>query len=142
MDPVSLSLMASVGGSLASGLTGMAAAQGEKKRAEINSYVGRTRAIQSDTTARQGLEGELGSFRAALGANHQKPGVGTLEMVQELRDTRDRERRITVGNKMSEAADWRMAGKNAAAKGTGALVGGLIKAGPSLFSLYNYKGGG
>lgn len=142
MDPVTLSLAASAGSALVGGMAGKAEAEGEKQRAQINSYIGRTRAMQTDTTARQGLESELGSMRAALGANQQAPGVGTLEMVQELRDTRDRERRIGVGSKMQEAADWRMQGKNASARGRNAMLGGIVKAGPSLFDLYDYKRSG
>ena len=139
MDPVTISLIASAGSAIAGGMANKAAAEGEKKRAEINSFVGRTRALQTDTTSRQGLESELGSMRAVMGANGQTPGVGTLEMVQELRNTRDRERRINVGSKMTEAADWRMAGKNADTRGNNAMMSGLIKAGPSLFDLHQYK---
>lgn len=139
MDPVTLAYATSAGSALAGGMAGKAAADGEAQRARINSYIGRTRAMQTDTTARQGLESELGTMRAALGANQQAPGVGTLEMVQELRGTRDRERRIGVGSKMQEAADWRMQGKNASARGKNAMIGGFVNAGPSLFDLYGHE---
>jgi len=138
-DPASMALALKAGSAAATGISGFAAAKGEQERAKVNSFIGRTRALQTDTTAREGLEGELGNLRAVLGANEQKAGVGTLAMVDELRSVRDRDRRIQFGARMSEAADWRMAGKNAGAKATGSLVGGMIKAGPSLFDLYDLK---
>lgn len=138
-DPVSAALILSAGSSVAGGISGYQKAKGEQERAQINSYIGRTRALQTDTVARQSLEDDLGSLRATLGANNQRPGVGTLEMVNELRTVRDRERRINVGNRNAEAADWRLAGANAGRAATGALVGGIIGAGPDLFDLYQYK---
>lgn len=138
-DPVTLGLALQAGSAVSAGVSGFTAAKGEQERAKVNSFIGRTRAIQTDTAAREGLEGELGTLRAALGANEQKAGVGTLAMVDELRSVRDRDRRIQVGARMSEAADWRMAGANAGNKATGALIGGAIKAGPSLFDLHELK---
>lgn len=139
MDPVSGSLFLKAATGVASGAASWAKSRGEKERAEINAFTGRTRAIQSDTASRQGLESELGSMRAVMGANGQAPSVGTFEMVNELRSTRNRARRIEFGNRMSEAADWKMAGKNASAAGRWGFAGGLAKAGPSLFDLYEYK---
>jgi hypothetical protein len=129
----------SVGGSLVSGVAGYQAAQAEKERAKVNAYIGRTRAMQTDVSARQGMESELGTMRSALAANMQKQNVGTAEVFNELRTVRGRERRIEVGNRMAEAADWKMAAKNASAAGTGKLLGGLIKAGPGIFDLYQLK---
>lgn len=125
--------------SVATGIAGYQAAKGEQERAKINAYIGRTRALQTDVSARQGLESELGSMRAVMGANQQRPGVGTMAMINELREVRGRERRINVGNRMSEAADWKLAASNAGTAARGALVGGFIKAGPSLFDLYQYN---
>lgn len=138
---VTMALGAQAGSSIFGGLAGAAEAKGEKKRAEINSYIGRTRAIQTDTEARQGLNDELATMRATFAANSQKPGVGTLAIFNELRKQRGRERRIEVGNRMAEVADWKMQGKNAQAKATGSLWGGVIGAGPSLFHLYEHKKG-
>lgn len=138
-DPVTLGLTLSAASAGAQGIAGYQAAQGEKERAEINSFVGRTRAMQTDTTARQGLESELGTFRAAMGANGQQAGVGTMEMVNELRTTRNRERRIQVGARMQESYDASLQAKNAGAAGRGALLSGALKAGPSLFDLYDYN---
>lgn len=141
MDPVSGALMAQAAGPIFGGIAGSAEAKGEKKRAEINAYIGRTRAMQADTDAREGLESELGTMRAAMAQNGQRQNVGTMALFSELRRVRGRERRIEYGNRMSEVADWKMAGKNAKAKASGALMGGLIKAGPSMFSLYDYSKG-
>ena len=138
-DPVTLALGAQAGSSIFGGLAGAAEAKGEKKRAEINAYIGRTRAIQTDTDARVGLNDELATMRAALASNGQKQNVGTMALFDELRKQRGRERRVEVGNRMSEVADWKMAGKNASAKASSAMLGGVLKAGPSLFDLYQYK---
>lgn len=136
MDPASLALMVSATSGVASGIAGMQAAEGEAERARINSYIARTRSMQTDTTSREGLEDELASMRAALGGGQQRPGVGTMEIVSELRRIRNRERRIDVGNHRSEAADWRLRGRNARAEGRAALIGGIARAGPSMFDLY------
>jgi len=138
-DPITLALGAQAGSSIFDGLAGSAEAKGEKQRAEINAYIGRTRAIQSDTDARVGLNDELSTMRAALAANGQKQNTGTMALFDELRRQRGRERRVEYGNHMAEVADWKMAGKNAGAKAKAAMFGGLIKAGSSLFDLYNYK---
>lgn len=140
-DPVTMAFVAQGGSSIFGGLAGAAEAKGEKQRAETNAYIGRTRAIQTDTEARQGLNDELASMRATFAANSQKPGVGTLAIFNELRKQRGRERRIEVGNRMAEVADWKMAGKNAQAKASASVMGGIIGAGPSMFDLYQYKKG-
>lgn len=78
-------------------------------------------------------------MRNVMGANQQAPGVGTFEVMNELRETRNRERRVNVGNRNSEAASQRMQAKAAGQAGMMALIGGGLKAGPSLFDLYDYK---
>lgn len=139
MDPVTASFALKAGSAAASGLAGFGQARAEKKQAEINAFIGRTRAIQTDTESRRGLGSELGTMRNVMGANQQAPGVGTFEMMQELRETRNRERRINVGNRNAESAGFRMQGKAAGSRAIGALIGGGIKAGPSLFDMYQYK---
>lgn len=136
MEPATAALAIQAGTAIAGGLSGRAEAKGEQKKAEINSYIGRTRAIQTGRAELDNLNSDLGTLRAAMGANQQSMNVGTLAFVDELRKTRDRERRINVGNRNAEAADYRMAGKNAEAKGKRALIGGALKAGPSMFDLY------
>ena len=142
MGITALALGAQAGGPIVSGMAGAAQAKGEKQRAEINAYIGRTRANQADTDARLGLEDELSTLRATMAANGQRPGGGTMDIFNELRRTRGRERRVEVGNRMAEAADWKMAAKNAGNAATGSLIGGLFKAGPSLFDLYQLKKAG
>ena len=143
MDPVSGSvagaLLTKAAIPIAQGFAGFAQAKGEKERAEANAYIGRTRAIQTDTYAREGLNSEMASIRAALGANGQRPGVGTLAMMDELRRVRDSERRIQFGNRMSEAADWRRQAQNAGGQAFGSLAGGFLRAGPSLFTYQHYR---
>lgn len=135
---VPLTIATKAGSSIFGGLAGASDAKGEKQRAEANAYIARTRAIQTDTEARQGLNDELASMRATFAANQQRPGVGTLEIFNELRKQRSRERRIDVGNRMAEAADWKMAAKNADAKASEAMIGGVIETAPSLFDLHDF----
>jgi len=132
-------LAASAIGSVAQGMSASGQAKAQQEQAQINAYIARTRALQTDTDAKKGLDSELGEFRSALGANQQAPGVGTLEILRELRDVRGRERRISVGNRMSEAADFRMTANAAGSRGRSAMLGGFINAGPSLFSLYEAR---
>ena len=129
----------SAGSGIASGIAGFSQARGAKKQADINAYIGRTRALQTDVAARQGMESEFGTMRSVFAANQQRPNVSTMEVFNELRSVRDRERRIEFGNRMAEAADWKMRARNEGAGGTGALLGGFIKAGPSSFDLYQLK---
>ncbi len=132
-------LIAAAVSPVAQGIAGYQQAQGEKQRAETNAYIGRTRAVQTNVNAREGLNEELATMRATFATNAQKPGVGTMEVFDELRRVRSRERRVEFGNQMAQAADWKMAAKNAGAAGSSALLGGFLKAGPSLFDLYEYN---
>lgn len=129
-------LAASASSSILGGMSARSAAQAEKRQAEANAYIGRTRAIQTDTAARESLSSELGNMRAVLGANQQGTNVGTFEMFQELRSVRDRERRVEVGNRMQEVYDFQTAGRNAQAQGNAAMLSGLAGSAQSLFSLY------
>lgn len=139
MDPVSASFLLKAGTAAASGASAFGAAKGQQQAAEQNAYIGRTRAIQTDASARAGLNQELGEIRNVFGANGQAAGVGTLEVVNELRSMRDRERSVNVGNRNAEAASARMQASNAKSAATRGLIGGAINAGPSLFDLYQYK---
>ena len=123
------------------GLAGMSQAQGEKQAAQINSYIGRTRAMQTDVSAREGLSSELATIRSTLASNGQRMNVGTQEVMGELRSVRSRERRIEFGNQMQASADFRTEAKNAGRAGGFALAGGLLKAGPSLFDLNQLRKG-
>lgn len=123
----------------ATGITGYQAAKGEQLRADVNSYIGRTRAIQTGEAAGRNLNSELAQVRTALGANQQRPNVGVFEVLNEIRTTRDRDRRIEVGNRMSEAADWRIQSQNAKSAARGSLWQGIGKAAPSIFDLYQLR---
>lgn len=138
-DPVTTTLALQAVSAGASGLAGYGEAQGVKNQAEINSYIGKTRAIQTDTANREGLNDELATLRATLAANGQRMNVGTGEITSELRKVRSRERRVDVANRNQESADYRMQAANAGAAGFGSLLGGLIKAGPDLYSLYDLR---
>jgi hypothetical protein len=97
--------------------------------------------MQADTVARQGLNDELGSMRAVFGANQDQPTVGSLEVMNELRRTRERERRITYGGNMQQAYDQRLAAANSRYGGRMALLGGVVKSAGSMFDLYQYNQG-
>lgn len=142
MEPSTTAALAfKAGGTLLKGLGARQEAAAEQEAAQINSFIGRTRAIQTDTAAREGLSDELGNMRAVLGANGQRAGVGTFEMFRELRDIRNRERRVEVGNRNQEASDFNMAARNAGARKRMALpmaIGsqGFAQPAFSLFDLY------
>lgn len=139
MDPVTAGIVLKGGSAIAGGLSSASEAKSQKRAAEINSYIGRTRAIQTDTAAREGLDSELATMRATLAANNQKAGVGTLEVFKELRDVRGRERRVEVANRNQESADYKTQAKSYGTVAKNATIGGFIKAGPSLFDFYERK---
>lgn len=126
-------------GTVFSGASALSAAKAEKQKSEINAYIGRTRAMESDTVAREGLTSELGSMRSALAANGQRPNVGTFAAMRELRQTRNRERRIEFGNDMQTVADFRTRGRNAMSAGRAKFASSILSAGPSLFDLYEMR---
>ena len=136
-----LALGAQAASGLMGGIAAFQGAQAEKEAAEVNSYIGRTRAMQTDISHMRGLAGELAEMRSVFGANQQRPNVGTFEVYRELRDARARERRIDFGNRMQESADFRTAARNAGAQARMALPMGLMRAAPSLFSLYDLRAG-
>jgi len=119
------------------GIGAASAAAGQKQDAKINAFIGKTRAIQTDTTAREGLNSELATIRSTLSANGQGMNVGTNELFKELRGVRGRERRIEFGNEMANSAAYSR--QAAAIKPGMELAGGLLKAGPSLFDLYELR---
>jgi hypothetical protein len=126
------------GSALLKGRAGRAVAAGEKERAETNAYIGRTRAIQTSAEMSADLNSELASMRAVFAANQQRPGVGTFEVMKELRDVRSRERRIAYGNEMAGVYDAQMEARNAKARGRAAMLGGIAEAAGPAFDLYNY----
>ena len=117
----------------------MQGAKAEKAQAERNAFIGRTRALQTDAASREGMNDELATMRATLAANGQ-PG-GAMEIMRALRETRGRERQVEYGNRMQEASDWRMQGRNALAGGRAKAATLLPDAGLSLFKIWEMRPG-
>lgn len=140
MDPATAALVMQGTSAVMGGMSARAEAKGQQQQARINAYEARTRAMQQDTSERQGLGGELAAYRSVMASNGQAPGTGTLDVMRELREARGRERRINVGNRMSEMFDFERRGENAASKGRWGLLTGFAKAGPSMFDLYQMHG--
>ncbi|QDP64844.1 MAG: hypothetical protein Unbinned5081contig1001_1 [Prokaryotic dsDNA virus sp.] len=115
------------GAAVAGGVSSLVAAKNEKRRSEINAYVGETRAIQTGTVARQNLESELGMYRNVLNSGG---GIDSADydLLDDIRTIRGRERRINVQNEKTQANDWRMQGNNAMARGWGGFFSGVGKA--------------
>lgn len=139
MNPAVGSFALQAGSGLLEGMAGRRAAMAEKQRADNNAFIGRTRAIQTSTAMREDLNSELGTMRAVMATNGQRPNVGTFEMMRELRDVRSRERRIAYGNEMMGVYDQQMASRNAQDAGRAAMIGGITKAAGPLMDLYSYK---
>jgi hypothetical protein len=136
-----LALGAQAGSAVLGGLGGRAEAKAQKQQAEINAYIGKTRAIQTDTAAREGLSAELANFRTVMAANGQRAGVGTFEVMQQVRDVSGRERRVEFANRNQEASAYKMQAAAAGAAGRNAMIGGFARALPSLFDMYELKKG-
>lgn len=131
---------AQAGTAILGGLGARQEAKAQQQQAEINAYIGKTRAMQTDTAAREGLSAELANFRTVMAANAQKAGVGTLKVMQDLRDVRGRERRVDVANRNQEASGYKMQAQAYAAQGRNAMITGIGKAVPSLYDMYQLRG--
>lgn len=127
---------------IAGGMADRAESKATEEQARINSYIGRTRAAQTDVSARESLNSELGTLRATLSANGQRPTVGTETIFNELRNVRARDRRIEFGNRMQEASAYNMQANNAKAAGQWGLTAGIIKGAPSVFDVMKMKAKG
>jgi hypothetical protein len=117
-------------------MSAMQQAKSAKEQARVNSFIGVTRARQTDTSAREGLNSELSNVRAVLSANGQRQNSGTGAIFDQLRTSRETERRVGFNNEMQGAASY-TAQANSIKPGM-SLASGLIKAGPSLFDLYQW----
>lgn len=111
------------------------AAAGEKALADKNAYIGHTRALQTSATASLDLESELSSARAAFAANDERKTSATFDILQGIRDVRERQRVIAVDNEYQRASDYTMQGKNAQARGRAGAIRGYAKAAGSIFDL-------
>lgn len=127
------------GGAILGGIGARNEAKAQQEQAEINAYIGKTRAIQTDTAARESLSSELANFRTVMATNQQKAGVGTYEVMQELRDVRNRERRVEVANRNQEASAYKMQAKAYGAAGRAAMVGGFVNAWQPLYDIYDER---
>lgn len=128
--------IAGIAGNLFGAMAQRRQAQSIKEQADIDAYVARTRAMQEDTVARQGLESEIGSARAVFGANAQSPNASTFDLLSELRDTRNRERRIGFGNRMMEGYAAQTRGRNAVNGARMAVPMAMFRSGPNILDLY------
>ena len=135
-DPVTLALGSKAAGSIFEGLAGGAQARAEQKQAKINAYIGRTRALQTDAAAREGMNSELASMRAAFASAGEPLNVGTAAIMDELRRVRGNERRTAVANENQTAGDWNRYAASAGQKAKASVLGGFIGAGPSMFDLW------
>ena len=137
MGPITIaSSIAGLAAPIMQGIADRQALQAQAEQANINSYIGKTRAMQSDTVARQGMESELGTARAAISANQQGANVGTFEMLRELRDTRQRERRISTGAHLQQSRDFATEARNASRASNWAIPIGIARGSTSLLDLY------
>jgi len=127
---------------VAGGMGDRAENKAMEEQARINAYIGRTRAGQTDVSARESLNSELGTLRATFQANGQRPTVGTEAIFNELRNVRARDRRIEFGNRQQEASAYDMQANNYKSKGKWAMAGGIIKAAPSVFDVMKMKAKG
>lgn len=131
--------VASIAAPVMMGIQGRNEATAQAIQSRANADIGRTRAAQSDTVSRLNMESELASLRSALGANGQPMNSGTASLFSELRATRGRERRIDVSNAFNQSADYSAQARSYRMQGTGALLGGLVKAAPSVFDLMELR---
>jgi hypothetical protein len=140
-EPVTTAaLVSKAGSSIFGGLAGNAQAQAEQKQAKINAYIGRTRALQTDAAAREGMNAELGSMRAAFASAGEPLNLGTAAIMDELRRVRGNERRVAVSNENQNAGDWNRYAAAAGQKAQASLLGGFVGSGQSLFSLWQTRG--
>lgn len=127
--------------SIMQGMAGAAAANAEARRAEINAFIGKTRAIQTGNAARTNLESEVASMRSVFAANGQPMDSAAFDLVSRVREIRGGERRIAVDNEMAGVRDFQMQAANARQRAFGSMLSGFGKALPSLFDLAQYSAG-
>lgn len=131
LGPIGLAL--SAGSQIASGIAQSQQQRAMRDQERINAEWGKIRADQSDTAARVGIEDDISAARAAFSANDAGMNTGTLGVLQEIRRVRGRDRRIETGNMNRQAND---ATRRANSYRPGlAMLGGFMRAGPSLFEL-------
>ena len=138
-DPVTLSLIFGAASAGAQGIAASQQANAEREKAEINAYIGKTRAIQTGAGLSESLASELATMRAAVAGNGQGRGQGAFTLFQSLNTIRSREKQVAVANENQTAADWRYEAKAAGSRGRAALGMGLVNSAPSMFDLWQYR---
>ena len=126
-------LLATAGSAIMKGMAGASQARAEQEREEINAYIGKTRAMQTQTAGRDSLEQEVSSIRSVLGANGQGGDSAAFDLIQRVRDIRRGENRVRFSAEMAGVADHRMAAANAGNAATASMLSGFANALPSLF---------
>lgn len=139
---IPLALGARAAASIFEGKAQKSQARAEQKQSETNAFISRTQARQQDGADRRSLADELATMRNTFAANGQGSGVGTFEMYRSLREMRERERRINYDNRMMQAYDNDANARAAGSRAKWAMVGGVARAGQSLFGLADYTLGG
>lgn len=134
VEQIALALGAASG--ILGGIGSLVAGGAARKQARINAYIGQTRALQTGAALTEGLGSELGTLRATFAANGQGGGA---EFFQQLRQMRQREMRVAVGNERQGAADMLRQGRGAYMQGVAEALSSFASAGPSLFSLSDYE---
>lgn len=125
MDPVTLSiagLALQAGTAAASGIGAMRAAAGEKEKAEINAFIGKTRAMQVGSSARFDTESEVGSIRSALAANGAKMDASSFDLIGGVRNIRENSRRVDIANEKMGIYDNVLNARNARNKQAGIAI--------------------
>lgn len=128
LGPASLFLRA--GSMIAGGMSSASQARSMREQEKIQAEWGRIRADQTDASAREGLESDLSSYRATFNANDAGASVANLGILNQVREIRNRDRRISVGNANREAYGAEMAA--AQYNPQMEIFSSVLSAGPSL----------
>lgn len=123
-EPVSTAFLLKGGASVLGGVSAYSRAMGEKRRAEVNAYIGKTRAINTTADSAEALMSNLATLRTTFAANGQRPSVGNSAIFDDLIRTSGREGRIAAGNDMSAFYDWGRQAANARVTAMSGLIGG------------------
>ena len=139
MDPATLT-MVTLGAQAASTVSGAMAARGqakaERERANINAYIGRTRAIQTGAAGYRRLTSKLATLRATMRANGQTDGG---VMARQIRQDIGRDIRLSVANEMTRVNDYRYEARAARSRGRQAFMMAAVQGGRSLFQMHEFS---
>jgi hypothetical protein len=122
-------------GGIAGGIADYQSAAAAKQQAQINAYIGKTRAIQTDGQARETLNRNLGSLRAGLASAGQGVNLGSAFLFDSYRKASSDQRSIDYGNAMSQSLTYKSQARTI--HPGMAFLAGAGQAAPSLFGLYD-----